>query len=88
MSLIRKRGSWHILFADLDTATPTKETKIQTEIALREGNSRDITIEVVPRATHNYTLARTGADRELPGLTRFVHGIYDRIVDWAVLPMR
>ena len=46
----RFRGSWHILFADLDTATPTKETKIQTEIALREGNSRDITIEVVPRA--------------------------------------
>ena len=84
----RFRGSWHILFADLDTATPTKETKIQTEIALREGNSRDITIEVVPRATHNYMLARTGAERELPGLTRFVPGIYDRIVDWAVLRMR
>jgi hypothetical protein len=84
----RFRGSWQILFAELDTATPTKETKIQTEIALREGNSRDITIEVVPRATHDHMLARTGADREFPGLTRFVPGFYDKVVEWAVLRMR
>jgi len=84
----RFSGSWQVQFGDLDVVTPIKETRVMLEAALRKGNSRDITIEVVPRATHNYLLARTGAEREFPGLTRFVPGIYDRIVGWAVLRMR
>ncbi|HEV7699958.1 MAG TPA: hypothetical protein VGO43_07000, partial [Pyrinomonadaceae bacterium] len=84
----RFSGSWQIQFGGLDVVTPTKETRVMLEAALRKGNSRDITIEVVPRATHNYLFARTGAEREFPGLTRFVPGIYDRIVGWAVQRMR
>ena len=82
------RGSWHVQFGDLDVITPTKEGRAMLEAALRNGNSRDIRIEVVPRATNSYMLARTGADREFPGLKRFVPRIYNRIVDWAVLRMR
>jgi hypothetical protein len=47
------------------------------------GKSRDVTIELVPNATHNYLSASTGSEHEFQGLSRFVPGIHDRIVDWA-----
>lgn len=80
----RFRGSWHVQYGDRDLIAPIKEGRAMLEKALRNGNSRDVTIEVIPHATHNYLYAETGAEREFPGLTRFVPGIYDRIVGWAV----
>jgi hypothetical protein len=81
------RGSWDVLYGDKDPIAPLREGRAALEAALRRGNSRDITIEVIPNATHNYMEARIGSEREFPGLTRFVPGFYDRIVGWAAQRM-
>jgi dienelactone hydrolase len=77
------RGAWQVLYGDKDPIAPIREGRRMLEAAIKAGPSRDVGIEVIPNATHNYLEARTGADREFPGLSRFVPGIYDRIVDWA-----
>jgi dienelactone hydrolase len=81
------RGSWDVLYGDKDPIAPLKEGKAALEAALARGRSRDVTIEIIPNATHNYMEARIGSEREFPGLTRFVPGFYDRIVDWAAKRM-
>lgn len=78
------RGSWQVLYGDRDVIAPIKEGRAALEKALASGESKDITIEVIPHATHNFLEARTGSDREFSGLTRFVPHIHDKIVDWAV----
>ena len=83
LDFVKFRGSWDVMYGQKDPIAPLKEGRAALEAALRRGNARDVTIEVVPDATHNYLKARIGSDREFPGLSRFVPGIYDRIVDWA-----
>ena len=82
------RGNWHVLYGDKDIIAPIKEGRAALEKALASGNSKDVTIEVIPHATHNFLDAKTGSDREFSGLTRFVPHIHDKIVDWAVQRVR
>jgi dienelactone hydrolase len=82
------RGAWDVLYGGRDPIAPLKAGRAALEAALKRGRSRDVTIEVIPDATHNYLEARIGSDRELPGLVRFVPGFHDRVVDWAAKRLR
>jgi dienelactone hydrolase len=78
------RGAWQILYGDRDIIAPIVEGRAMLEETLRStGNSRDVTIEIVPHATHNFLYARTGSDREFAGLSRFVPGFHAMAADWA-----
>jgi pimeloyl-ACP methyl ester carboxylesterase len=77
------RGSWDVMYGAKDPIAPLEEGKAALEAALARGRAREATIEIVPDATHDYLQAKTGTDREFPGLQRFVPGIHARIVGWA-----
>jgi pimeloyl-ACP methyl ester carboxylesterase len=81
-------GSWHVLYGDRDIIAPIREGRAMLERAIRGGPSRDITIEVIPHATHNFLEAETGSDREFAGLTRFVRGYHAKVADWASRRLR
>ena len=81
--IVRFRGSWHVVYGGKDPIAPLQVGKAALVAALRRGNSRDVTIEIMPSATHNYLEAKTGTEREFPGLSRFAPGFYDKMVDWA-----
>jgi hypothetical protein len=82
------RGSWDILYGAKDPIAPLEAGKARLLAALRQGNSRDVTVEIWPTATHNYMDAKTGSEREFPGLSRFVPGFYDRVTSWAAKRFR
>lgn len=81
--IVRFRGSWHVLYGGKDPIAPLQVGKAALVAAIRRGNSRDVTIEIMPSATHNYLEAEIGSEREFPGLSRIVPGFYERIVNWA-----
>jgi alpha-beta hydrolase superfamily lysophospholipase len=84
----RFAGSWHVLYGDRDIIAPIREGRAMLEAAIRGGPSRDVTIEVIERATHNFLEAETGSDREFSGLTRFVPGYHAKVVGWAARRLR
>jgi pimeloyl-ACP methyl ester carboxylesterase len=79
----RFAGSWHVLYGDRDIIAPIREGRAMLEAAIRGGPSREVTIETIPRATHNFLEAETGSDREFAGLTRFVPGYHAKVVNWV-----
>lgn len=79
----RFSGSWHVLYGGKDPIAPLQVGKVALVDALRRGNSRDVTIEIMPSGTHNFLDAKIGSEREFAGLSRFVPGFYDTIVNWA-----
>ncbi|HEX8232414.1 MAG TPA: CocE/NonD family hydrolase [Caulobacteraceae bacterium] len=84
----RFAGAWHVLYGERDVIAPIREGRVMLEAAIAKGPSRDVTIEVVPGATHNFLLARTGSDKEFSGLTRFVPGFHDKVTAWAARRVR
>jgi alpha/beta superfamily hydrolase len=81
--IVRFRGSWQVLYGGKDPIAPLQVGKAALVAALRRGNSRDVTIEIMPSATHNYLEAKIGSEREFPGLSRMVPGFFDTMVNWA-----
>jgi pimeloyl-ACP methyl ester carboxylesterase len=81
--LERYAGSMQFLFGQHDTPTPVAVAVPKLKTALEHGATRDWMIEIVPDATHNHYVGRNGGDREFPGLSRFVPGHFDRVVEWA-----
>lgn len=81
--LIQFTGSLQVLFGGLDTITPTKEAKIMLEAVLAKSRIKDAEVTVVPRANHDYMLARTGGEKEIFNLSRFVPRYHDDVVEWA-----
>jgi len=78
------RGAWHVLYGERDIIAPIAEGRAMLEQALRSTrNSSDVTIALVPHATHNFLHARTGSDREFAGLSRLVTGFHAMAADWA-----
>ena len=77
------RGHVQILLGGSDALIDPALPEALARAALAGGRAREAEIEVVANATHNGLDGRTGGEREFPGLTRFVPGWFDRIVDWA-----
>lgn len=83
------KGAWQAIYGASDIVVSVPKTRAWLEDALRDGRSNDVTIEVVPNADHNYYETKTGLDhRELPGYSRYVPGIFDKITRWANERMR
>jgi hypothetical protein len=53
------------------------------EAALARSRIKDATITVVPGANHDYMLARTGGEKEIFNLSRFVPRYHDDVAEWA-----
>ena len=81
--LIQFTGSLQVLFGGLDTITPTKEAKIMLEAVLAKSRIKDAEVTIVPGANHDYMLARTGGEKEIFNLSRFVPRYHDDVVEWA-----
>ena len=79
----RYRGSVQALYGERDTPIPPEESRARLEAALKRGGARDYELLVIPDATHNYYVGRTGGDREFPALSRYVPGHFDMVVEWA-----
>ncbi|HKO58501.1 MAG TPA: alpha/beta fold hydrolase [Thermoanaerobaculia bacterium] len=84
----RLPGSVQALYGARDTPIPPEESRARLEAALKRGGSRDYELLVIPDATHNYYVGRTGGDREFPALSRYVPGHFDMVVEWAVQALR
>jgi len=83
------KGAWQVTYGASDIVVDVPQAKAWFEKAIRYGRSKDVTIEIVPNADHNYFETRTGLDhREFPGYSRFVPGIFDKITRWANERMR
>lgn len=83
------KGAWQATYGASDIVVSVPKTRAWLKDALRYGRSNDVTIEVVPNADHNYYETKTGLDhRELPGYSRYVPGIFDKITRWANERMR
>lgn len=83
------KGAWHVTYGASDIVVSVPAARAWFENALRYGRSKDVTIEVVPNADHNYYATRTGLDhRELAGYSRYAPGIFDKFTLWANERMR
>ena len=76
-------GAYQQLFGDLDPITPTKEARVMLDATLAKSRITDAEVTVVPNANHDYMLARTGGEKEIFNLTRFVPRHHDDVVEWA-----
>ena len=70
------------LFGELDKSTPVPETMANMEAALKKGGNKDVTFKVFPKGIHGLLEGETGVNSEIPGLKRFVPGLFDTLTDW------
>jgi dienelactone hydrolase len=79
----RYRGPLQFLYGEVDFV-PTAQARPMLERALGPHvHDADVSIAVWPGANHNYMAARSAAESELPGLSRFVPGFYACVTGWA-----
>jgi len=79
----RYRGALQFLYGGVDFV-PTAQARPMLERALGpHARDPDVSIAVWPGANHNYVAARSAAESELPGLSRFVPGFYECVTGWA-----
>jgi hypothetical protein len=77
------RGPLQFLYGEVDFV-PTAEARPMLERALGERvHDPDVAIAVWPGANHNYLAAKSAAESELPGLSRFVPGFHECVTGWA-----
>lgn len=81
--LIAFTGAFQTLFGALDPITPTKEARPMLEAALSKSRITDAEVTVVAGANHDFMLARTGGEKEIFNLSRFVPRHHDDVVEWA-----
>jgi hypothetical protein len=71
------------LYGEVDFV-PTAQARPMLERALGPHlRDPDVSIAVWPDANHNYLAAKSAAESELPGLSRFVPGFYECVTGWA-----
>jgi hypothetical protein len=51
--------------------------------ALRVAKNGKLEVRVLPGANHNMLVAKTGGDREMSSLDRYVPGYFDLVTRWA-----
>ena len=79
----RYRGPLQFLYGEVDFV-PTAQARPMLERALGPHvRDPDVSIAVWPGANHNYLAAKSAAESELPGLSRFVPGFYECVTGWA-----
>jgi len=69
---------------DLDLYGGSPETLTLLDTYLQRGGNRDVTLDLVPSASHAIYEAKTGAPSEEPFLERFAPGYLDRVSDWIL----
>ena len=79
----RYRGPLQFLYGEVDFV-PTAQARPMLERALgAHVRDPDVSIAVWPGANHNYMAARSAAESDLPGQSRFVPGFYACVTGWA-----
>jgi hypothetical protein len=79
----RYRGPLQFLYGEVDFV-PTAQARPMLERALGPHvHDPDVSIAVWPGANHNYLVAKSAAESELPGLSHFVPGFYECVTGWA-----
>jgi uncharacterized protein len=68
--------------AELDKSVNTKESVPIMERALRAKRTADVTIIVLPKASHDLLDAKTGYNSEYPRLKRHASGYWDTMANW------
>jgi uncharacterized protein len=76
------------LFGQLDNNILADKNKAAWEAALKAGGNRDYTMVVLPRANHAQFEAKTGSNKEMPSLQRFVPAYFTTIHDWLAKRIR
>ena len=79
----RYRGPLQFLYGEVDFV-PTAQARPMLERALGpHARDPDVSIAVWPGANHNYLAAKSAAESEFPGMSRFVPGFYECVTGWA-----
>ena len=84
----RYSGRWQILFGGTDALIDPALVVPLVRQALASGAAEEVSIKVLPKATHNGFEGKSGGEKEFPGLSRFVPHYFDEIVDWAAQRLR
>lgn len=67
---------------ELDKSVNTKESVPIMERALRAKSNNDVTIIILPKASHDLLEAKTGYNSEYPRLRRHASGYWDTMATW------
>jgi pimeloyl-ACP methyl ester carboxylesterase len=70
------------LFGELDKSTPVPQTITSMESALKKAGNPKFTYRLFPKGNHGLLESETGANSEIPGLRRFVPGLFDTMTTW------
>ena len=73
-----------MVIATLAPSAPTAESAPRLRDALAAAGNRDATVRVFDHGNHGLLEARTGYDREVQTLSRYVPGFQDGLVRWIV----
>jgi pimeloyl-ACP methyl ester carboxylesterase len=66
------------LFGDLDNSTPVHPSVSNMQAALQ----KKLTVRIFPKGIHGLLEGETGTDSEIPGLKRFVPGLFETLTQW------
>ena len=78
----------YVMLGGLDRSVPTAETARLLRGALAAAGNTDATVRVFDRGNHGLLGSRTGYDRELYMLSRYVPGFQDGLVRWIKARVR
>jgi pimeloyl-ACP methyl ester carboxylesterase len=70
------------VFGELDSSTPVTQVVPKLSNALAARPNTDFTIKVFPKAHHLILEAKTGSDKELEFLKRYVPGYFTLMLNW------
>lgn len=70
------------IFGELDNNILAKKNRAAWEAALKEGEDRDYTLRIVPKADHLMLEAKLGSNAEMPSLQRFVSAYFATVENW------
>lgn len=70
------------LFGELDNNIMAEKNKAAWEAALKAGDHRDYTLQILPKANHLQLEAKVGSNAEMPPLQRFVPMYFTTIQNW------
>jgi pimeloyl-ACP methyl ester carboxylesterase len=70
------------LFGELDNNILAEKNRAAWEAALKDGDHRDYTLRILPKANHALLEAKVGNNAEMKSLQRFVPGYPAIVLDW------
>jgi pimeloyl-ACP methyl ester carboxylesterase len=82
------RAPVYIMLGALDRSVPTAQSAPLLRAALAAAGNRDATVRVFEDGNHGLLESRTGYDRELNSLSRYVPGFQDGLIAWIPAHVR